>query len=76
MPAIECPVLAIQGLDDEYGTLRQLEAIERQVAGRGTIVELESCGHSPHRDQPDATVSAMVGFIREVVPGTIRPPVG
>jgi len=76
LPGIGCPVLAIQGLDDEYGTLRQLEAIERQVAGRVTIVKLESCGHSPHRDQPDATVSAMVGFIREVVPGTIQSPVG
>ena len=72
LPGIGCPVLAIQGLDDEYGTLRQLEAIERQAAGKVTIVKLESCGHSPHRDQPDATLAAMVRFIRDVVPGAIQ----
>jgi len=74
LPGIECPVLAIQGLDDEYGTLRQLEAIERLAAGKVTVVTLESCGHSPHRDQPDATLAAMVGFVRDVVPGAIQAP--
>jgi pimeloyl-ACP methyl ester carboxylesterase len=72
LPGIACPLLAIQGLDDEYGTMQQLAAIERQVKGRVTLVELDACGHSPHRDQPEATLAAMVGFIREVVPGAIQ----
>ncbi len=74
LPGITCPLLAIQGLDDEYGTLQQLVAIERQVHGRVTLVKLEACGHSPHRDQPEATLAAMCEFIREVVPGAIRAP--
>lgn len=72
LPGIACPLLAIQGLDDEYGTLRQLAAIEGQAKGSVTLVKLADCGHSPHRDQPDATLAAMAGFIREVVPGAIQ----
>jgi pimeloyl-ACP methyl ester carboxylesterase len=72
LPRVVCPLLAIQGLDDEYGTLRQLEAIETQVKGRLTFVKLEACGHSPHRDQPEATLVAIVDFIRDVVPGAIQ----
>jgi pimeloyl-ACP methyl ester carboxylesterase len=71
LPGIACPLLAIQGLDDEYGTLRQVAAIERQVKGKVSIVKLAECGHSPHRDQPEATLAAIVDFVREVVPGAI-----
>lgn len=63
LPAIRCPVLAIQGFDDEYGTMAQLEAIERQVSGPVELVKLADCGHSPHRDQPEATLQAMLRFI-------------
>jgi pimeloyl-ACP methyl ester carboxylesterase len=72
LPGIDCPLLAIQGVDDEYGTLQQLAAIERRVQGRVTLLELDDCRHSPHRDQPEATLAAMVGFIREVAPGAAR----
>ena len=63
LPAIRCPVLAIQGRDDEYGTMAQVEAIERQVAGRCEVVRLEACGHSPHRDQPELTLAAIERFV-------------
>ena len=66
LPRIACPLLAIQGLDDEYGTLQQLAAIERQVRVRVTLVKLEACGHSPHRDQPSRVLSAMTDFVRRV----------
>jgi len=72
LPLIVCPMLLIQGQDDEYGTLRQLEAVERQVRGRVERVTLDACGHSPHRDQPDAALDAMVRFIRSVAPGAIQ----
>ncbi|MFN0026923.1 MAG: alpha/beta fold hydrolase [Acidimicrobiales bacterium] len=52
------PTLLIQGLDDQYGTLAQLDAIEAAVTGPTTRVELAQCGHSPHLDQPDATLDA------------------
>jgi pimeloyl-ACP methyl ester carboxylesterase len=63
LPRIACPVLAIQGLDDEYGTLAQIEAIRRQVKGEVDVLELADCRHSPHKDQPEATLAAMVSFI-------------
>ena len=59
LPRITCPVLAIQGLQDEYGTMAQLEAIASQVGGACELVKLERCGHSPFRDQPEATLSAL-----------------
>ena len=63
LPAISCPVLAIQGEDDEYGTLAQLEAIKRGVRGPCELVQLPACGHAPFRDQPRATLDALTKFI-------------
>lgn len=60
--AIRAPVLAIQGVDDEYGTLDQIRGIARRVAGT-QLLELPSCGHSPHRDQPDAVMAVATGFM-------------
>ncbi len=61
--AIRCPVLAIQGLDDEYGTLEQIEGIARR-APRTELLKLAGCGHSPHRDQPEALIAAAANFIQ------------
>jgi pimeloyl-ACP methyl ester carboxylesterase len=63
LPGIACPLLLIQGRDDEYGTPAQLDAIERRVRGRVERVELSECGHSPHRDQPQATLAAVAAFV-------------
>ncbi len=69
LPAIRCPVLAIQGEDDNYGTMRQLEAIGRQTGGRYEELRLSGCGHNPHRDQLEATLASIARFIaREVLP--------
>ena len=54
---ITCPLLAIQGRDDEYGTLLQIRGIAR-VLPQTELLELPDCGHSPQRDQPDAVVNA------------------
>jgi pimeloyl-ACP methyl ester carboxylesterase len=58
---IEAPVLAIQGEDDPYGTLRQIE----EIAPRGPLEKLvlPQCGHSPHRDQPDRTRQTIARFL-------------
>jgi len=61
--AIRCPLLAIQGVDDEYGTLEQIRGIARRVP-QTELLELPACGHSPHRDQPQAVIEASVRFIR------------
>jgi pimeloyl-ACP methyl ester carboxylesterase len=62
---IRCPLLAIQGCDDEYGTMAQIEAIAARVPG-AEILELADCRHSPHKDQPQATLEAMAGFIERI----------
>jgi pimeloyl-ACP methyl ester carboxylesterase len=59
---ITCPLLAVQGLDDEYGTLEQILGIKR-VLPHTQLVELPNCGHSPHRDQPDALIETCIAFI-------------
>ena len=59
---ITCPLLAVQGLDDEYGTLEQIHGIKR-VLPATQLLELADCGHSPHRDQPDALIGACIAFI-------------
>lgn len=63
LPHIKCPVLAMQGLDDQYGTLAQLDSIERQVPARVERVHLENCRHSPHRDHPTRVIEAIGSFI-------------
>jgi pimeloyl-ACP methyl ester carboxylesterase len=61
LPAIRCPVLAIQGVDDEYGTMEQIASIGRAVPD-SKLLALESCRHSPHRDQPQAVIAAAREF--------------
>lgn len=58
---ITCPVLAIQGTDDEYGSLEQIHGIKR-LAAQTELCILEDCGHSPHRDQPQALNQALAHF--------------
>jgi pimeloyl-ACP methyl ester carboxylesterase len=60
---ITCPLLAIQGLDDEYGSLEQIRSIKR-ILPKTTLLEIPNCGHSPHRDQPDTLIRAVTSFIR------------
>jgi pimeloyl-ACP methyl ester carboxylesterase len=61
--AIRCPLLAVQGVDDEYGTLEQVRGIARRVP-HTQLLELPACGHSPHRDQPQALTAAVTAFLR------------
>jgi pimeloyl-ACP methyl ester carboxylesterase len=66
LPRIRCPVLALQGLDDAYGTMAQIEAIAAQVAGPCELVKLAACGHSAHRDQHDATLEVVARFVARI----------
>lgn len=60
---IACPLLAVQGLDDAYGTLEQIRGIARRVP-QTEMLEMPACGHSPHKDQPQALIEAAKRFIR------------
>ncbi|WP_337180558.1 alpha/beta hydrolase [Sphingopyxis granuli] len=64
---IRAPALLIQGTADEYGTLAQLDRIEAQLSMTKRL-ELDGCGHSPHRDRRDAVVAAVAAFVGELSP--------
>jgi len=64
LPEIRCPVLAIQGAEDEYGTLEQVNSIARGVAN-AEVISLPACRHSPHRDQPEQVLTATGDFLDE-----------
>jgi pimeloyl-ACP methyl ester carboxylesterase len=63
LPAITCPLLVIQGEDDEYGTLAQVEALCSGVSGRVESVLIPGCGHSPHLQAKQRVVEEMARFI-------------
>jgi pimeloyl-ACP methyl ester carboxylesterase len=62
--AITCPLLAIQGSDDEYGTLAQVHGICQRLPATQLLV-LPDCGHSPHRDQPERVIAATLAFLQK-----------
>lgn len=66
VPRIAAPMLVIQGLDDEYGTPAQCEAIKARATAPCRLLMLENCKHSPHRDQPDRTLQAIARFFPSV----------
>ena len=64
LPRVRVPLLLIQGRDDEYGTLAQLDRIEAAAPGPASRLVLEQCGHAPHRDREAAVLAAIVAFAR------------
>jgi pimeloyl-ACP methyl ester carboxylesterase len=60
---ISAPLLAIQGETDPYGTLAQIHDIAK-VVPHAQLLKLPDCGHSPHRDQPEAVAQALAAFIQ------------
>jgi pimeloyl-ACP methyl ester carboxylesterase len=67
LPGVRCPVLAIQGRDDEYGTMAQLDEIKRRVNGPCELLELDNCGHAPFRDQAQIVVSRVSTFVKNLL---------
>jgi pimeloyl-ACP methyl ester carboxylesterase len=63
LPKIKCPVLVIQGEDDQYGTKAQVESITTQVAGPSKSLLIPNCAHIPHKQARDRVVKEMTEFI-------------
>ena len=61
---ITAPLLAVQGVDDEYGTLAQVRRIPLAVP-HAQLLEIAACRHSPHRDQPEVLTAAVAAFLRQ-----------
>jgi pimeloyl-ACP methyl ester carboxylesterase len=64
LPMITVPLLLIQGTNDEYGTWKQIESIERQVQGPVETLRVPDAGHAPHRDQPEMVLEKMRAFVQ------------
>ena len=66
LPHITAPVLAIQGRDDAYGTLAQVDAIETAISGPFSKLILSDCGHNPWQEQQEKVLSHAVEFISAI----------
>jgi pimeloyl-ACP methyl ester carboxylesterase len=62
LQSIRCPLLAVQGENDEYGTMEQVLGIQR-VLPDAVVMPIADCGHSPHRDQPQLLTEVVKQFV-------------
>lgn len=63
LEAIRVPILGVQGADDEYGTIAQLEAVAKYSTASTETHVLDNCGHAPHRDQPEKSLEVIAKFV-------------
>lgn len=73
---ISVPVLAIQGQEDQYGTLAQIDEIERRCPKPTRLVVLPDCGHDPCYERPDRVLTELTRFCADVEPDVVRPGAG
>ncbi len=66
LPDVRVPALLIQGEDDQYGTLDQLDRIAAVLPDTVSL-QLANCRHSPHFDREDAVVEAICDFLEEKI---------
>jgi len=66
LPSIRCPVLVIQGREDDYGTLAHVEETVRGVGGRAETLVLDGCGHVPHREKARDVLATVTRFIQHL----------
>jgi pimeloyl-ACP methyl ester carboxylesterase len=68
LSGVRCPVLVLQGTDDEYGTPDQVQAIAAGVSGPVRTRLIPGVGHTPHRAAPDEVLRLTTAFLTESVP--------
>ena len=66
LPKIECRSLIIQGKDDEYGTLKQVETIIMQTNGQSTQLVIPNVKHTPHKEVPELILHKASKFIKKI----------
>jgi pimeloyl-ACP methyl ester carboxylesterase len=69
LPGIRVPTLALQGANDHYGTPAQLASIAHKAGAGAEVVLLSDCAHSPHYEQPEATLQKMKTFVLDILAG-------
>ena len=55
-------MLIVQGEDDQYGTVKQIEAAQQECYCPVEVAQLPGAKHSPQRDKPEATLAAIAEF--------------
>ena len=68
LPRVRCPVLAIHGEGDEYGSLRHPRLIAERVAGPSQLAILPDTGHVPHREREEEVLRVLRGFMEDLLP--------
>jgi pimeloyl-ACP methyl ester carboxylesterase len=69
LPSIKCPALIIQGEDDEYGTLRQVERIVLPMKGLAKSLVVPNIKHTPHKEAPELILEEAHAFIEKTLQG-------
>jgi len=59
---IRVPIAILQGVDDQYGTMRQAAIASDECYCPVDVTEIPGAGHSPHREAPKATLEAIAEF--------------
>lgn len=70
LPGITCPLLVIQGEDDEYGTLKQVNDIIAGISGRAEELIISGVGHTPHKEARNEVLSGSASFINSILKST------
>ncbi|MEM6902725.1 MAG: alpha/beta hydrolase [Pseudomonadota bacterium] len=63
LPMIGCPVLGIQGEEDQYGSFAQLTTIRDGIQGHAEMMGLKRCNHTPHAEYPDLVIESIIKFL-------------
>lgn len=66
VPGVSCPVLLIQGEADQYGTIRQLDAIDQGLDTPAERLMVPEAEHSPHLSHPDLVTETVVDFVNRI----------
>jgi len=66
LPKITCPQLVMQGIDDQYGTAKQVETISKLTKGVTKTVLIENCGHAPHKENENETLIVIEDFLNGI----------
>ena len=69
LPSIEVPLLVIQGRDDQFGTVEQVNSITSKSGGTVTSKIIDNCAHSPHLEAEKEVLGFMGEFLSQVIQG-------
>lgn len=67
LPGIKVPQLVMQGEDDQYGTIAQVDSIAKKSGGPVTVHMLPGCGHAPYKEQKQQSLDIMQAYLNDII---------